>query len=136
MISSPLQIRFSDCDIAGHIHNAVYLQYFETGRMNFFVSQLGRDWDWKKYGIILKKNEVIYHKPGHLENQLTVDVECSHIGGSSFTLSYKIKDEKGELIAEGSSVLVCFDYIQNSVVTVHEVFKPILQKHLSKQLEA
>ncbi|MEO9531433.1 MAG: acyl-CoA thioesterase [Crocinitomicaceae bacterium] len=132
MISTPLQIRFSDCDIAGHIHNAVYLQYFETGRMYFFVNQLGREWDWKKYGIILKKNEVIYHRPGQLENQLRVDVSCAHIGDTSFTLSYKIIDEKEQLIAEGSSVLVCFDYTVQSITKVHEQFLPILKKHLSE----
>ncbi|MFT4600273.1 MAG: acyl-CoA thioester hydrolase [Arenicella sp.] len=136
MISCPLQIRFSDCDIAGHIHNAVYLQYFESGRMHFLVSQLGREWDWKKYGVILKKNEVIYHRPGKLENQLSVEVSCSYIGTKSFTLTYEIKDENGALVAEGSSVLVCFDYIQNKVVEIHSSFQPILQKHFSARTEA
>ena len=131
MIATPIQIRFSDCDIAGHIHNAVYLQYFESGRMNFFVSQLGNDWNWKKFGIILKKNEVIYHRPGQLEDQLRVEVSCKYIGDTSFTLSYEIKDAKDQLIAEGSSVLVCFDYVANKVVSVHKIFKPILQKHFS-----
>jgi acyl-CoA thioester hydrolase len=131
MISIPLQVRFSDCDIAGHIHNAIYLNYFEVGRMHFLVNQLGREWDWKKYGIILKKNEVLYHIPGQLEDQLTIHVGCSHIGNKSFTLTYQITDEKGRLIAEGSSVLVCFDYTVQSVTRVHDTFLPILKKHLS-----
>lgn len=131
MTSTPIQVRFSDCDIAGHIHNAIYLQYFETGRMHFFVSQLGKEWDWKKYGIILKKNEVLYHRPGQLENVLRVEVGCSHIGTKSFTLTYQILDEENQLVAEGSSVMVCFDYIKQSVTEVHDLFLPLLKKHLS-----
>jgi len=36
MIKTPIQIRFSDCDMLQHVNNAIYLQYFETARINFF----------------------------------------------------------------------------------------------------
>ena len=55
MLSTKIQIRFADCDLAGHVHNAAYLHYFEQARMHFFVAQLGDGWDWKKTGFILKK---------------------------------------------------------------------------------
>jgi acyl-CoA thioester hydrolase len=55
MISTAIQVRFADCDMAGHIHNAAYLHYFETGRIMFFVSDLGENWDWRKEGLILKR---------------------------------------------------------------------------------
>ena len=32
-LSVPLQVRFADVDMARHVHNAVYLHWFETGRM-------------------------------------------------------------------------------------------------------
>lgn len=136
MIACPLQIRFADVDMAGHVHNAVYLHYFESGRMHFFVSQLGENWDWQKYGIILKKNEVVYHQPTQLGDQIKVNVECTHIGTSSFTLSYQVLDHKKGLMAEGSSTLVCFDYTINQVVKVHEGFLPMLKKHFCSPSEA
>ncbi|MEX1002970.1 MAG: acyl-CoA thioesterase [Crocinitomicaceae bacterium] len=132
MIQIPLQIRFADCDIAGHIHNAVYLHYFETGRMHFFVSQLGKNWDWKKKGIILKKNSITYHQPSYLEDELTVILSCSHIGTKSFTLLYKIIDAGAELKAEGSSLLVCMDYTKNQSIEIPEKMRGILKKHLSE----
>ena len=41
MIAAEIQIRFGDCDIAGHVHNAAYLHYFESARIQFFVTELG-----------------------------------------------------------------------------------------------
>ena len=132
MINVPLQLRFADCDLAGHIHNAVYFHYFETGRMQFFVQQLGENWDWKKKGIILKKNSITYHEPSYLEDNLSVNVFCEHIGTKSFTLAYQVIDGNKKCKAEGSSVLVCIDYTKNSLIEIPEKFKEILQKHLSK----
>lgn len=130
MIQTPVQVRFSDCDMAGHIHNAVYLQFFETGRMHFFVSQLGPNWDWREKGLILKKNEVLYHSPGQLEDQLTVTVNCIHIGETSFTLSYQVENQHNVLRAEGSSVMVCMDYVAGKVIPIPSEMLTILKKHL------
>ncbi|MBD3637727.1 MAG: acyl-CoA thioesterase [Crocinitomicaceae bacterium] len=133
MIKAPVQVRFADCDIAGHIHNAVYLHYFESGRMYFFVSQLGYDWDWKAKGIILKKNTILYHSPGLLTDQLSVEVECTHIGDSSFTLSYKVKNQTGEVRAEGESILVCMNYAEGKKISIPQEFLEILKKHLNSE---
>lgn len=135
MIKTPVQVRFADCDIAGHIHNAVYLHYFESGRMNFFVSQLGTNWDWRAEGIILKKNTIVYHSPGQLD-QLIVEVACTHIGDSSFTLSYKVINQDNELRANGESVLVCMDYVQGKIISIPNSFLEILQKHLISKDQA
>lgn len=129
MISVPLQVRFADCDMAGHIHNAVYLHYFESGRMHFFVSQLGPDWDWKGKGIILKKNEVLYHSPGQITDQLRCEVRCAHIGDTSFTLSYQILNQENQLRAEGSSILVCMDYNAQKVISIPAKMQEALEKH-------
>ncbi|UKN02772.1 acyl-CoA thioesterase [Paracrocinitomix mangrovi] len=129
MIKVPIQVRFADCDIAGHIHNAVYLHYFESARMHFFVSQLGMEWDWRKNGIILKKNEVIYHSPGQLQDQLIAEVGCSHLGNSSFTLYYKIINQDGILRAEGSSVIVCMDYINGTTQAIPTEMLTALKAH-------
>ena len=136
MIKAPVQVRFADCDIAGHIHNAIYLHYFETGRMHFFISQLGTDWDWQAKGIILKKNTVIYNSPGQLLDQLNVEVACTHIGESSFTLSYKVINQDNIIRAEGESVLVSMDYTENKTIPIPEAFMEILKKHLISNKQA
>lgn len=130
MTKTPIQLRFADCDSAGHVHNAAYLHYFETARMHFFVSQLGMDWDWKKNGIILKKNIVDYHIPTFLKDSIEVEVVCAQIGTKSFTLSYIIKNQDGKIKTTGSSLMVCFDYLENQTIEIPEPLKKALQNHL------
>ena len=51
-----ISIRFSDVDMAGHVHNSKYLCYFELGRIDYLSRIAGKDWNWKKKGIILGRN--------------------------------------------------------------------------------
>lgn len=132
MISTQIQIRFSDCDMGGHVHNAAYLNYFESARINFFISQLGLDWDWKKDGFILKKNIIEYHQPVYIENQISVEVSCTHMGNKSFTLSYSVKDSHDNLKAYGESIVVCFNYPENKTVEIPAEIKKALLAHYIK----
>ena len=43
-----LSPRFNDCDLMGHVNNAIYLTYIEEARIFFFNQILERDWDWKE----------------------------------------------------------------------------------------
>ncbi|MEZ4923791.1 MAG: acyl-CoA thioesterase [Crocinitomicaceae bacterium] len=136
MISTPIQVRFADCDMAGHIHNGAYLHYFETGRIMFFVNELGKNWDWRKQGLIIKKNTLVYHRPGHLEDQISITVGCCHIGNKSFTLTYKVNDAQNNLICEGESVVVCMNYSIGKTIEIPLNIKTVLEKHPSDPVEA
>lgn len=129
MIATPIQIRYADCDMGGHVHNAAYLHYFESARMTFFVSDLGTDWDWKKFGFILKKNTIEYHVPVYLTDQIIIEVTCVHIGEKSFTLSYEVKDQHNVLKTYGESVVVCLDYTAGKTIPVPEKVREVLNKH-------
>lgn len=129
MISTSIQIRFSDCDMLQHVNNAVYLQYFETARIQFFKTDLP-DWDWKKNGIILLKNEVEYKVPLFLTDDCHIEIDCSHIGNKSFTLTYKVM-VNNLVKSTGKSILVCFDFNTNQTTTLPTQLKKALQKHLT-----
>lgn len=130
MIKTDIQIRFADCDMAGHVHNAAYLHYFESARINFFMQGLGKKWNWKKHGLILKKNTIAYHMPTFIEDKINVEVNCTHIGTKSFTLAYAVKNEANHLKAYGESVVVCFDYEQQTTVPIPAVMKTFLELQL------
>jgi acyl-CoA thioester hydrolase len=109
----PLHIRFADVDMAGHVHNAVYLQYFESARIQYLSSSIPVDWSWKKVGIVLARNEVDYLKPIFLQDRIEADVTLIKVGDKSFDLEYAIvRHSKGaeEICARGKSVQVIFDF--------------------------
>lgn len=103
-----IQVRFTDLDVLGHVNNNIYLSYFEMARVHYFRELLGSDWDWKKYTIVLAKNEVEYLKPVLLSHQPEVFMFTENIGTKSFSLTYELK-VNGIIFAKGRSVLVAFN---------------------------
>ncbi|MGV3629862.1 MAG: acyl-CoA thioesterase [Bacteroidota bacterium] len=126
MINSiEIQIRFSDIDLMGHVNNAIYLNYFESARMQCLVSLLGK-WDWYGNGIILKTNELEYISPVFLEDKATVKVSVEHLGQKSFTLGYALY-VNGELKTKGRSVLVSYNFKENRTQELHPAFRSALE---------
>ncbi len=113
-----IQVRFRDCDLLGHVNNAVYLSYFEQARMHYFEQLVGKDWNYKKQGILLVKNEIEYLKPVFLNDSPEIYLYLNDIGNKSFTFSYEVI-VSGELRTKGLSILVCFDPVKNTTVPVY-----------------
>lgn len=123
---TPIQVRFSDIDVMGHVNNAVYLSYFELARMHFFKELIGQEWDWNKLGILLARNEVNYLLPIHLNDEVVVKTWCTAVGNSSLTVAYevvKIVGDQRTITTTGTSVLVCFDYLSQSKIPVPQLWK-------------
>jgi acyl-CoA thioester hydrolase len=127
MDNAKIQVRFSDCDMMGHVNNAVYLSYFESARIYYLNQLLGKDWNWKKNGIILLKNIIEYKKPVFLEDKVEIQVRTKHIGNKSFSLSYTLFANKKEKTT-GESVLVCFDFDKNQTTEIPVLLQKALEK--------
>lgn len=121
-----VQIRFSDCDMMQHVNNAVYLSYFEMARIHYFGILFGKDRDWKKNGVLLRKNEVEYLKPVLLHEKPEIHIFTEHIGTKSFSVSYELKVD-GELRTTGTSVLVCFDSTIGQSILLTDEMKQALE---------
>jgi acyl-CoA thioester hydrolase len=128
-----LQVRFSDCDMMQHVNNAIYLNYFEEARIHYFRQLVGIDWDWKKNGVLLRKNELEYLKPVFLNDPVTIEVFLKHVGDKSFTLAYEVK-VLGELRTTGTSVLVCYDSVIKTSIPIPTRMKEGLHR-LSLKLD-
>jgi len=121
-----IQVRFSDLDTLGHVNNSVYLSYFEMARIAYFTPLLGIDWDWKKMGVILKKNEVVYHLPVLLHQEPEISILILNIGTKSFTLGYELKIN-GTIYTTGSSVLVCYNSEINQTIDMPIKMRNVLE---------
>ena len=130
-----IEIRFSDIDMAGHVHNGKYLCYFEQGRMDFLSKLTGNNWNWRKKGLILGRNEIDYLVPIYLKDEVYVKTTCDHVGNKSFTLAYqviKLKDKKEIVCTKGRSILICMDYEINDSVPIFESWKSDLMDSLDQ----
>jgi len=105
------EIRFSDIDSYGIVHNANYLIYFEQSRIQLF-NKISEGWDWKKHGVLVARQEVDYKHPVKLKDILEIEIWIEKLGEKSITVAYNahiIKTETKILAASSRTVIVCFD---------------------------
>ena len=129
--TSNIPVRFSDIDAMGHVNNAIYLNYFEQARMQFFEDSIGSDWDWKKDGIVLARNEVDYIQPILLDDKVFIDTKIDSMGNKSLTISYEIytfRDKVRASFARGKSIIVCYDYKSRTTVEVPVLWREKFSK--------
>jgi acyl-CoA thioester hydrolase len=124
---TPIQLRFKDGDIMGHVNNANHLTYIELARIKYFEEVVGSDANWsQQQGIILAHVSIDYKQPLFIRDNVFVYTRCSKLGKKSIELSWVIVREKAsgeEIIAQGVVVLVCYDYTESKTVEV-----PLIQK--------
>ncbi len=124
-----IQIRFCDTDMLGHVNNANYLSYMEMARVSYFNAVMPK-LDWSGQGIILAKAEISYKAPLFLEDRLLVHTGIEQISGKSFMMRYRFmkETESGEMLAaEGSTLMVCYDYRENHSIPVPEFWKKAIE---------
>lgn len=128
MISpAKIQVRFADLDVMGHVNNAVYLSYFEMTRVHYFKQLVGSNWDWRKEGVILVRNEIDYLKPILLNDKPEIYMSLEKIGEKSISLLYEIK-VNDEIYTKGRSVLVCFNSEQGKTIQVPKAMAEALNR--------
>jgi acyl-CoA thioester hydrolase len=100
-------IRFGDLDPQGHVNQAVFLTYFETGRVAMFRN--------KDLGIgvpgltfVMVRMEVDYIKELHWPGGIEIGTGVAAFGRSSFKVSQAIFRD-GVCAAAGQATLVCMD---------------------------
>lgn len=105
-----IEPRFRDTDAMGHVNNAVYITYFEVVRTAYWLRLTGV----KRYDevpFILAHVRADFRSPAVVGEPLGVGMRVTRLGGKSFDADYRVVSREDErLIAEGSSVMVMFDY--------------------------
>ncbi len=112
--TTPVQIRFNDIDIAAHVNNAVYQNYFDLAKTHFFEEIFGDTIDWKVKGLVLAHIEIDYYQPTYLEENIIIESSITKIGTKSFDMTQVIrkKGSKGEygIKCVGRSIMVGYHY--------------------------
>lgn len=102
----PVPVRFRDIDEMGHAHHTLPLVYIEEARTAYWREILGRD----ELDFIIGEVGVRFHRRIRYPSTVQVGVRTTRLGGRSLAMAYELRDEAGELLADGWSELVMYDY--------------------------
>ncbi len=115
----PIEVRFKDLDVLGHVNNAVILTYAETARVQYAIDvglhsiQDG----WRNLSFILAHISCNFKRPIFYGQTVLVGTRLAEIKRSSLKLVYCI-EANGELVAEGEAILVYYDYVANQSMPI------------------
>jgi acyl-CoA thioester hydrolase len=111
----PVQVRFSDVDVYGHVNNVKYFEYLQEAR----IAMMGRLWDEvpgsaERSALVVAQVDVDYKVPIlHRAAAYDAWTWVSHVGSSSLVMETEIVDGQGAdgevLLARARVVLVFFD---------------------------
>lgn len=105
---TPIQLRFTDIDLLGHVSNSIYLSYFDLGRVEFFKDVKSQFNDDDFYYTVVVKIELEYMKEVGLTDELTVKTTCQSIGTKSMQLE-QVALVEGNVTTKALVTLVCID---------------------------
>ena len=121
----PIQPRYSDYDSRGHVNNAVYLTYFEIGRVHAWLAAT----DSADPNFIIAEARITYRSPAMLGEPLVIEVTTSEIRNKAWVWSYRVLDERdGRVVAEGATTQVMYDYEQHRSVPIPDELRAALER--------
>lgn len=106
-------VRFHEVDMLGVCNNAVYINFFETARLEYIkaaglMPENGIFSEGKIFFMV--RNEINYRSHAYYDDVLEVYSRISYIKNSSFGYDHLITKQKtGEVIVDGKGVVVFVD---------------------------
>lgn len=108
-----ITVRFHEVDMLGVCNNAVYINFFETARLEYIkaaglMPDNGIFSDGKIFFMV--RNEINYRSHAYYDDVLDVYSRISYIKNSSFGYDHLIvKQKSSEIIVDGKGVVVYVD---------------------------
>ncbi len=127
------RVRNYEVDWQGIVHNAVYLQYCEVGRIEY-LKDLGIKLDIRGINgnskVVLVRNEIDYKSPARFDDLLTVYSRTVFIRNTSFAMEGLIeRTSTGELIANNTAYHVWLDPTTDRPKTVGQEFRRMVERY-------
>lgn len=124
-----LKVDWADLDLFGHVNNVAFFRYVQAARVNYCerigLTSLNEP---GKNSFMVASSQCQFRKPLTFPGEITVFTKMDWMKNSSFQFSYKILNDKKELVAEAQDVIVIFDH--------HHKTKVQISPELKKKIEA
>jgi acyl-CoA thioester hydrolase len=127
-ISTPVQIRFNDIDMFGHVNNSVYNQYLDCGKVEYMLRVLGQSVLFGKRSMVIVRIENDFLNPVLPTDELLVITGVEAVGEKSVTLRQSVVDKKGEVKVESRSILSTYDTEEKSSFPMPDEWLKALDK--------
>ena len=113
-----IPVQWGEMDAYGHVNNTVLFRYFESARI-LYLERCGflESYDSDKIGAILHSTSCRFRRPLFYPDTAIIGTRATVVAEDRFTMAYEVASEaQNGLAAEGTGVVVSYDYISRRVV--------------------
>ncbi len=107
-----IPIQWGEMDAYGHVNNAMFFRYFESARIAF-LDRCGflASYEEEGVGAILHSTDCRFRRALFYPDTIQVGARHTDVRADRFTNAYRVVSMMhDEIIAEGTGVVVSFDY--------------------------
>ncbi|MDE6198089.1 MAG: acyl-CoA thioesterase [Muribaculaceae bacterium] len=130
----PLQIRFNDVDMFGHVNNAVYVQFMDMGKLAYFKQFMAGGFEKEEAVPVVADIHCTYYAPTLIDERIEVLTALETIGSSSFVLQQRIVAADGSVKCTARTVMVNIDTRTGAPTPVSDRWRTALSQYEGRDL--
>lgn len=134
--SMPLQMRFNDIDMLGHLNNSVYLTFMDLAKAQYFRAVNGCHVDISKIGIVVVNVNANFCAPTFFNEEIEVETAVVAIGEKSLTLEqriYRLPDHQVKCSCR--TVMAGFDIKTNGSIPIAPEWVEKIERYEGRKLQ-
>lgn len=106
----PLQIRFNDIDMLGHLNNGAYLEFMDLGKTHYFKAVTQGNIDIRNINAVVANINCDFLAPTYFDEPIEVLTAVTSISNHSFRMEQRIiNSTTGQVKCIGHTVMAGFD---------------------------
>ncbi len=131
----PIQIRFSDVDLYGHMNNNAYFSLYDLAKTSYFRDVFG-DENWSKFAVVVANINADFLAPVFFSDELFIETTVEHIGTKSITLLQRaVNKASGVLKCQCRTIMVGYDVATKEPIAIPSSYKKAICDYEGKTLE-
>ena len=105
-----LRVRYSECDMQGHVFNGHWLAYFDLAATELWRASVGSWQEVLSRGVdlVVAEANVSYRAPARFDDEIAITATTERLGTSSITTGFTAERDE-TLLVEGRLVHVVVD---------------------------
>lgn len=136
----PLQMRFNDIDMLGHLNNSIYLTFMDLAKTRYFEAVLGGNLQWDRIGVVIVNINCNFCAPTFFDESIEVETAVVAIGEKSLTIEQRVfSGTTGQVKCDCRTIMSGFDMTTNTSAPILpewiEAFEAYEGKNLRKPKE-
>jgi acyl-CoA thioester hydrolase len=117
----PIQLRFTDIDMLGHLNNTYYLQFMDLAKVDYLTKARGQSINWQEIDLVVANINVNFLAQTRYGEPIEVLTQVESVGTKSMQLQQAVvRTDTGELKCAASVVMVAVDLATQKTIPISQ----------------